>query len=178
MTFAGLSSPKDRAAVIRFLAANTEAPPPFPAPAPKAAAPEAAKTAAVEAPAAPAAAPAAAADIKTLLASADPAAGEKVFGKCKACHNAENGGPNQVGPNLWGVVGRPIAHHEGFNYSAALSAKNGETWTYEELNTFITSPKAFVPGTKMTFPGLPKPEDRANVIAFLRTKADSPVPLP
>ena len=168
MSFPGLKDPADRANVIDFLKANTANPPPLPAPAPKA-------PAAAPAAEAPAAAPA---DFKTLLASADPAAGEKVFGKCKACHNAEKGGANQVGPNLWNVVGAPIGHHEGFPYSAAIEAKSGEKWTYDELNVYLTSPKAFAPGTKMTFPGLSKPEDRANVIAYLRTRNDSPPPLP
>ena len=119
-----------------------------------------------------------AADIKTLLASADAGAGEKIFGKCKACHNADKGGANQVGPNLWNVVGAPIAHHEGFSYSPALAGKSGGKWTYEELDTYLTSPKSFAPGTKMTFPGLTKAEDRANVIAFLRSRSDTPPPLP
>jgi cytochrome c len=207
MTFAGLSDAKDRAAVIRYLAANTQSPPPLPEPAPKTAAaeksePGATATEATQTTAAPgephpaqmpaaagaaagagaataptAAAPATA-NFETLLASADPAAGEKVFGKCKACHNAEKGGANQVGPNLWGVIGRPIAQHEGFSYSQALSSHAGATWTYDELNSYLTSPKAWAPGTKMTFAGLNKPEERANVIAYLRTKSDSPPPLP
>jgi cytochrome c len=199
MTFAGLSAGEDRAAVIRFLAANTQNPPPLPEPAPKTAAapvsepaatgteaeqtvaatgqPEAAQMPAATSeraggPAAPAA------DLKALLASADPAAGEKVFGKCKTCHNAEKGGANQIGPNLWNIVDAPIAHHEGYSYSAALAGKSGGKWTYEELNTYLTSPKSFAPGTKMTFAGLSKPEDRANVIAFLRSRSDSPPPLP
>ena len=113
-----------------------------------------------------------------MLAAADPAAGEKVFNKCKACHNAEKGGANQVGPNLWNVVNSSIAHHDGFPYSTALAARSGEKWTYDELNVYLTSPKAFAPGTKMTFAGLSKPEDRAAVIAFLRTRNDSPPPLP
>jgi cytochrome c len=200
MTFAGLSEPRDRAAVIRYLAANTENPPPLPEPAPKTAAagvsePAAAETEAeqttaatgepdrAQMPAATSAAPsggpaAPEADLKILLASADPTAGEKVFTKCKACHNAEKGGANQVGPNLWNVVGAPIAHHEAYNYSAALAGKSGGKWTYDELNTYLTSPKSFAPGTKMTFAGLSKPEDRANVIAFLRSRSDSPPPLP
>jgi cytochrome c len=202
MTFAGLSAAKDRASVIRYLAANTENPPPFPEPAPKTAAapvsepaaagseasqtvaatgePDAAQmpaaTSATSGGAATAAAPAS--DLKTLLASADPTAGEKVFNKCKACHNAEKGGANQVGPNLWNIVGAPIAHHEGFNYSSALAGKSGGTWTYEDLDTYLKSPKTFAPGTKMTFAGLNKPDDRANVIAFLRSRSDSPPPLP
>jgi cytochrome c len=197
MTFAGLSAGKDRAAVIRYLAANTQNPPPFPEPAPKtAAAPvsepaatgtEAEQTVAATGQPEPAQMPAAtsarvggpeAADLKTLLASADPTAGEKVFGKCKTCHNAEKGGANQIGPNLWNIVDAPIAHHEGYSYSAALAGKSGGKWTYEELNTYLTSPKSFAPGTKMTFAGLSKPEDRANVIAFLRSRSDSPPPLP
>lgn len=180
MSFPGLKDPVDRANVIDFLKANTANPPPLPAPAPKA--PAAAAPAAAAAATAPAvaaaAAPAPAADFKTLLASADVAAGEKVFGKCKACHNAEKGGANQVGPNLWNVVGAPIGHHEGFPYSTAIAARSGEKWTYDELNVYLTSPKAFAPGTKMTFPGLSKPEDRANVIAYLRTRNDSPPPAP
>ena len=200
MTFAGLSDARDRAAVIRYLGANTQSPPPLPEPAPKTAAaetsePPATTTQATQTTAAPgqphpaqmpaaasaaagAATAAPAADFKTLLASADPAAGEKVFGKCKACHNTEKGGANQVGPNLWGVVGRPIAQHEGFSYSQALSSHAGGTWTYDELNSYLTSPKAWAPGTKMTFAGLSKPEERANVIAYLRTRSDSPPPLP
>lgn len=180
MTFAGLKDAADRAAVIDFLRQNTINPPPLPepkAPEPQAEAAPATQTAAATT-AAPAAAPEPPADFNTLLASANPAAGEKIFNKCKACHNADQGGPNKVGPNLWGVVGRPIAHHEGFNYSSALSEKSGETWTYDHLNTFLTSPKAWAPGTKMTFAGLSKVEDRADVIAYLRTRADTPQPLP
>ena len=202
MTFAGLSDPKDRAAVIRYLAANTQNPPPLPEPAPKTAAapvsepaaagteasqtvaatgePDAAQmpaaTSATSGGAATAAAPAS--DLKTLLASADPTAGEKVFNKCKACHNAEKGGANQVGPNLWNIVGAPIAHHDGFNYSSVLAGKSAGKWTYEDLDTYLKSPKSFAPGTKMTFAGLNKPDDRANVIAFLRSRSDSPPPLP
>jgi cytochrome c len=124
-------------------------------------------------------APAAAEPIAPLLASADPAAGAEIFKKCGACHTPDNGGPNKVGPNLWGIVGRPIASHEGFGYSAALKeyASNG-AWDYEKLSAFITAPKAAVKGTAMGFAGLKKAEERANVIAYLRTLADSPVPLP
>ena len=113
-----------------------------------------------------------------MLAAATPAEGEKVFNKCKACHSVEQGGPNQVGPNLWIVVGGPIAQHEGFSYSQALSSHTGGTWTYDELSSYLASPKAWAPGTKMTFAGLSKPEERANVIAYLRSKSDSPPPLP
>jgi cytochrome c len=112
-----------------------------------------------------------------LLASADAAAGEGVAKKCQACHSFEQGGPNKVGPDLWGVVGRPVASHEGFSYSAALTEKGGE-WTYEELDAFIADPKTYAPGTKMSFAGLKKDTDRANILAYLQKQADSPVPFP
>lgn len=119
--------------------------------------------------------------IAVLLASADATAGAAVFKKCQACHSGEKGGPNKVGPDLWAIVDRPVAAHEGFAYSAAMKefAKGGsELWTYDNLNHFLTSPKALVKGTAMGFAGLKKPEERANVIAYLRTLADTPVPLP
>lgn len=117
-------------------------------------------------------------DIMQLIATTDPAKGQKVFAKCKACHNADKGGAAQVGPNLWNIVGGPHAHMEGFAYSAALSGMHDKKWSYEELNAFLTSPKTYAPGTKMTFAGLSKAEDRAAIIAWLRTQSDSPQPLP
>lgn len=126
--------------------------------------------------AAPAAVP-----IAQLLAKADAKAGETVFKKCQACHSGEKGGPNKVGPDLWGVVNRPIASHEGFSYSAALKdfSKGGSVnWDYEHLNHFLAGPKAYVAGTAMGFAGVKKDEERANLIAYLRTLADSPAPLP
>lgn len=110
---------------------------------------------------------AAGADFATLYASADPAAGEKVFGKCKACHKID--GNNATGPHLDGVVDRAKASVAGFTYSAGLQAMSGESWTPENLDHFLTNPKAYVAGTKMAFAGLPKPEDRANIIAYLAT---------
>ncbi|MGE4220402.1 MAG: cytochrome c family protein [Alphaproteobacteria bacterium] len=121
--------------------------------------------------------PAALEPIGPMLASADPAAGEAVFKKCVACHTPEEGGANKVGPNLHDVVGRDIASHAGFSYSAALQGKEG-SWTYEDLNTFLHKPQSFAKGTKMTFAGLAKAEDRANVIAYLRSLSASPQPLP
>ncbi|RWA77445.1 MAG: cytochrome c family protein [Mesorhizobium sp.] len=129
-----------------------------------------------------AAAPAAEAKpIADLLAAANAEAGAAIFKKCQACHSGEKGGPNKVGPDLWDIVDRPVAEHEGFAYSAGMKdfSKGGaEKWTYDNLNHFITSPKKFVKGTAMGFAGLPKDEDRANVIAYLRTLSDNPKPLP
>jgi len=115
--------------------------------------------------------------IEFYLASADPTKGEQVFKKCTACHNADQGGANQLGPNLWGVLGKPHGHVPGFAYSDALKSKTG-VWDWDSLNQWLKSPKAYAPGTKMTFAGLSKPEDRANVIAFLNKQSDGPLPLP
>ncbi len=119
--------------------------------------------------------------IADLLATANVEQGAAVFKKCQACHSGEKGGPNKVGPDLWDLVDRPVAAHEGFAYSAGMKdfSKGGtEKWTYDNINHFITSPKKFVKGTAMGFAGLPKDEDRANVIAYLRTLSDNPKPLP
>ena len=119
--------------------------------------------------------------IADLLAKADPKKGEAIFKKCQACHSGEKGGPNKVGPDLWSVVDRPVGEHEGFAYSAGMKefSKGGsEKWTYDNLNHFLTSPKNFVKGTAMGFAGLKKDDERADLIAFLRTLSDSPVPLP
>ena len=115
--------------------------------------------------------------IEVYLAKADPAKGQQVFNKCMACHNAEKGGPNQLGPNLWGVLGEPIGQGKGFAFSDAI-AKKGGTWNWDNLSQWLTSPKTFAPGTKMTFAGLSNPQDRADVEAFLNSHSDSPLPLP
>jgi cytochrome c len=117
------------------------------------------------------------ADIVPLLASADPAAGQAAARVCQACHTFDKGGPAKVGPNLWGIVNAPHGHAQGFNYSKAITGKPGP-WGYEELNRFLFNPKAYAPGTKMSFAGLRKDGDRANVIAYLRSLADQPAPLP
>jgi len=111
------------------------------------------------------------------LASADPAKGQQVFNKCTACHNAEKGGANQLGPNLWGVLGEPVGKGHGFAFSPALAEKGGN-WDWNTLSDWLKSPKSFAPGTKMTFAGISNPQDRANVIAFLNSKGDAPQPLP
>lgn len=108
-------------------------------------------------------------DFATVFASADPAAGEKVFGKCKSCHKID--GSNATGPHLDGVVGRAVGSVAGFSYSDPM-ASHGGTWNPEELEHFLTSPKGFVPGTKMSFAGLPKITDRANLIAYLATQTN------
>ncbi|TIN32262.1 MAG: cytochrome c family protein, partial [Mesorhizobium sp.] len=113
--------------------------------------------------------------IADLLATANAETGAAIFKKCQACHSGEKGGPNKVGPDLWDIIDRPVAEHEGFAYSAGMKdfSKGGaEKWTYDNLNHFINAPKKFVKGTAMGFAGLPKDEDRANVIAYLRTLSD------
>lgn len=130
-----------------------------------------------EAPAAAAAAPAPSEPIAVLLAKASTEKGEASAKKCAACHTFTKDGPNRVGPNLYGVVGRALASHAGFNYSAAMKAKGGE-WTFDNLNHFLASPKGFIPGTAMGFAGLPRDSERADVIDYLRTLADTPTPLP
>jgi len=113
-------------------------------------------------------------DLGTLLAAADPAAGEKVFQKCSSCHTAAQGGANGIGPDLWGTVGEPIGKGEaGFAFSSALSGHGGN-WTYENLFEWLKKPSAFAPGTKMTFAGLSDPKDRANVIAYLKQQGGGP----
>jgi len=116
-------------------------------------------------------------DITPLLAAADVVEGEAQFKKCVACHTAEKGGPNRVGPNLWNVVGDAKASSEGYAFSEALKRLGGE-WTYEDLNHFIANPRAFAPGTKMTFAGVRRADERAALVAYLRTLSDSPPPLP
>jgi cytochrome c len=113
-------------------------------------------------------------DLGTLLAAADPVAGEKVFQKCSSCHTAAQGGANGIGPDLWGTVGEPIGKGKaGFAFSSALSGHGGN-WTYENLFEWLKKPSAFAPGTKMTFAGLSDPKDRANVIAYLKQQGGGP----
>jgi cytochrome c len=115
--------------------------------------------------------------IEKLLQKASVEKGEAAAKKCQACHTFEKNGPNRVGPNLWGVVGDHKGEGRGFNFSAAMKAKGG-TWTDDDLNQFLTNPKGFVPGTAMGFAGIPKDSERADVIAYLHTLSDKPVPLP
>jgi cytochrome c len=120
-------------------------------------------------------------DWGTVLKTADVAAGQAVFAKCQSCHNADSGGPNGTGPNLWGVVGRPPASHPGFAYSDGMKgfAAKQPVWDYEHIYEFVKNPQAYVAGTKMTFVGLKQPQDRINVIAFLREHGGTlPIPAP
>ena len=112
-----------------------------------------------------------------LIATADAAKGEKIAQKCATCHTVTADGKNKVGPGLYGVIGRVSGTHPDFAYSDPMKA-HGKPWTFADLNHFIARPKEFIPGTKMTFPGIPKEDERANVIAYLRTLSDSPPPLP
>jgi cytochrome c len=115
--------------------------------------------------------------IAQLLANADPKRGEDGAKVCLACHTFGKGEPAKLGPNLYGIVGRMRASMSGFDYSDAMKSKGG-TWTLEDLNQFLARPQAFVPGTKMTFTGLPRPGTRADVIDYLNTLSDNPAPLP
>lgn len=118
-----------------------------------------------------------AAGIATMLASADADDGQKVARKCAACHTFDEGGANRVGPNLWGVVNKDVGSHEGYSYSSAMADLGGE-WTYEKLDAFLADPKGYVSGTKMSFAGIKDPEDRADLIAYLRSLSGDPAPLP
>jgi cytochrome c len=115
--------------------------------------------------------------IMSLLATADVAKGEKLSKACAACHSFDQGGPAKVGPNLWNVLNGPKAHIAGFDYSEGMKTKGG-TWNYHDLNYFLWKPKKFIDGTKMNYIGLKKPEDRAALIAWLRTLSSSPAGLP
>jgi cytochrome c len=195
MTFPGLPKLQDRADVIAFLRTQSDSPVALPSDADIAAAQKAyddAKAAASKP--APAAAPstsgaaalaggtetaaAPVAPIAERLKKADVAKGEQISKKCLQCHDFTKGGPNKIGPNLWGIVGSHPAEVPNYSFSDAMKAEESKTWTFQELDEFLTQPKADIPGTKMTFPGLPKPEDRADIIAWLRQQSDSPVPLP
>ncbi|MEQ1755258.1 MAG: cytochrome c family protein [Micropepsaceae bacterium] len=117
-------------------------------------------------------------DWGTVLAAADIAAGEKTHIRCQQCHDFAKGGPDKIGPNLYGVVGGPHAHAPAYAYSPALSGMKDKTWGYDELDAFIKNPKGAVPGTKMAFAGLSKQTDRINLIAYLRSLSDSPLAIP
>ena len=116
-------------------------------------------------------------DIKALLAMGDLAHGEKVFKKCTACHMIAAGGKNMIGPNLWSVIGRKAGVVSDYKYSKAMIAY-GKEWTFEEMNSYLIKPQAYIKGTKMAFAGLRKEKDRASVILYMNSKSDSPKALP
>ncbi|HEX4158565.1 MAG TPA: c-type cytochrome [Rhizomicrobium sp.] len=116
-------------------------------------------------------------DFGTALPKADVAKGKDISTRCEQCHDLSKGGPDKIGPNLWGIVNRPRASRSSFSYSSAMSSSHAP-WTYENLFRYLKSPQAVVPGTKMTFAGLPSAQDRIDLLAYLRTLADSPAPIP
>ena len=117
-------------------------------------------------------------DWGTVLAKADANKGHDISHKCEQCHDLSKGGPNKIGPNLWGVVDAPRGEgRNGFDFSAAMKAKGG-IWTFDELFKFLKSPQAYIEGTKMSFAGLRSADDRINLIAYLRTQSDSPAAIP
>lgn len=195
MTFAGLPNVQDRAALLAWLRNQSASPAPLPTP-DEIAAEDAAFKAEQQPAAAPAegtstgvapaegqtaaatAAPAAEVNVVAMIATADPAAGEKVASKCKACHDLTNAGKNKIGPHLWGIVGGTHAAVADFPYSDAMKGFAGKPWSFEELDKFLISPKDYAPGTKMSFPGLKKPEERAALLRWLRDQSDAPIPLP
>lgn len=116
-------------------------------------------------------------DWGTVLPKADVAAGQQTVQVCGQCHDWSKGGPDKIGPNLWGVVGRPRASRASFSYSSAMSSSH-DPWTYDKLFVYLKSPAGVVPGTKMTYAGLRSEQQRINLLAFLRTQSDSPQPIP
>jgi cytochrome c len=117
-------------------------------------------------------------DILPLLAKADVKAGEAVVKKCASCHTFDKGGKNGVGPNQWNLVGNHFAHNDSYSYSAALTGAKDKKWGFQELSDFLAAPKKYLPGNKMSFAGVSNPQDRANLIAYLNTMTDKPLPLP
>jgi cytochrome c2 len=173
MAFPGIPDLQKRADVVAYLNSNSDNPLPIPEPSAEEETPSG--EAAGEEPEGEAAGQP---EILTLIVAADPAQGEADAALCKVCHTFDKGGATLVGPNLYGVVGNKIASHEGFTYTPALKKHEGDTWTYENLDAWLTNPQAFASGTTMAFPGIPDAKKRADVIAYLRANDDNPEPLP
>ena len=115
-------------------------------------------------------------NIMALFASTNAEEGAKIFKKCAACHSITEGGANKIGPALWGVLGKPAGSVPGYKYSKAMAA-HGKNWSFEEMNGFLIKPKDWIKGTKMSFAGLKKPEERAAVILYMNENSSSPLPL-
>jgi cytochrome c len=177
MAFAGMNNAQERANVIDYLRTLSKNPEPRPTPSaePAPAAAAAGQPGAAPAPAAGGGDP----PIATLLASADAARGDADTKKlgCVVCHTFNEGGKAGLGPNIYGIVGAPHAHMQGYTYSPALKGKEGP-WTYDALNEWLKKPSAYAPGTKMTFAGVADAKERADIIAYLRSLAATPQPLP
>jgi len=116
-------------------------------------------------------------DFGAVLPGANAVNGQQISTRCQQCHDLSKGGPNKIGPNLWGVAGRARATHPGFDYSSAMAASH-DVWDYDKLFRFLKSPQGVVPGTKMSFAGLRSAQDRIDLLAYLRTQSDSPLPIP
>ena len=116
-------------------------------------------------------------DFGTALANADVGKGKEISQRCEQCHDLSKGGPDKIGPNLWGIVGRPRASRASFSYSSAMASSHAP-WTFEALFRYLKSPQEMVPGTKMTFAGLPSAQDRIDLLSYLRTQSDAPVAIP
>jgi cytochrome c len=116
-------------------------------------------------------------DFGTVIPTADLAHGQQIAQRCTQCHTWDKGGPNRIGPNLYGIIGRQPGTHEGFSFSSAMKNKEG-AWTYSDLYLYMKRPAAYLPGNKMAFAGLPRSQDRIDLLAYMRTWADSPPPLP
>ena len=116
-------------------------------------------------------------DIAQLLAMGDLAHGQKVFKKCSACHMIASDGKNMIGPKLWGVIGRKAGSIDDYKYSKAMIAY-GKNWSFEEMNSYLIKPQAYIKGTKMAFAGLRKKKDRSSVILYMNSKSNNPLPLP
>ena len=115
-------------------------------------------------------------DIMAMFASVSAAEGAKVFKKCAACHSINEGGSNKIGPALWGVLGRSVGSVPDYKYSKAMAAY-GKNWSFEEMNGFLLKPKEWIKGTKMSFAGLKKAEDRAAVILYMNENSNNPLPI-
>jgi cytochrome c len=176
MAFAGIGDPEDLADVILYLRSLNENPPPLPE-VDESMRAQAEGGAGGGEQAAAGGEAAGGGSFAAMVAAADPAAGEKAARPCVACHSFEAGGQTKIGPPLHDVVGRAIASVEGFSYSDALAGKEGD-WSYDNLDHFLTNPREWASGTKMAFAGVKKDEDRASIVAYLRSISENPPPLP